>query len=143
MDKKEQEETNIQEIVNHFFYSKGFSLDEIKGDSKKKKIVYSRFTKPAKQLLELSGSVKKSKEAITKVSQWARSRDLDYSIETIFKKWLEIDKLKPKEKVKKPFFRNMPMVWSEAKKRWYVIDDGGEWLMFAGKKEEIEWRITK
>jgi hypothetical protein len=143
MDKKQQEETNIQEIVNHFFYSKGFSLDEIKNDAKKKKIVYSRFTKPAKQLLELSGSVKKAKEAITKVAQWARSRDLDYSIETIFKKWLEIDKLKPKEKVKKPFFRGMPMIWSEAKKRWYVIDNGGEWLIFAGKKEEIEWKITK
>jgi hypothetical protein len=143
MDKKLQEETNIQEIVNHFFYSKGFSLEEIKDDSKKKKIIYSRFTKPAKQLLELSGSVKKAKEAITKVARWARSRDLDYSIETIFKKWLEIDKLKPKEKVKKPFFRDMPMIWSETKKRWYVIDNQGEWLIFAGKKEEIEWRITK
>jgi hypothetical protein len=142
MDKK-QEETNIQEVVNHFFYSKGFSLDEIKNDAKKKKIVYSRFTKPAKQLLELSGSVKKAKEAITKVARWARSRDLDYSIETIFKKWLEIDKLKPKEKVKKPFYRDMPMIWSETKKRWYVIDNQGEWLIFAGKKEEMEWRITK
>lgn len=142
MDKKQQE-TNIQEVVNHFFYSKGFSLDEIKNDAKKKKIIYSRFTKPAKQLLELSGSVKKSKEAITKVARWARSRDLDYSIETIFKKWLEIDKLKPKVKIKKPFFRDMPMIWSETKKRWYVIDNQGEWLIFAGKKEEIEWRITK
>lgn len=142
MDKK-QEETYIQEIVNHFFYSKGYSLDEIKNNAKKKKIVYSRFTKPAKQLLELAGSVKKAKEAITKVAQWARSRELDYSIETVFKKWLEINELKPKEKVKKPFYQGNPMVWSETKKRWYVIDSQGEWLVFAGKKEDIEWRITK
>jgi hypothetical protein len=45
--------------------------------------------------------------------------------------------------VKKPFYRNMPMVWSEMKKKWYAIDSGGEWLEFAGKESEIEWRILK
>ena len=141
--KKKQEETKIQKIVNHYFYSKGLSLDKIKKDAKKKKIVYSRFTRPAKQLLELAGSTRKAKSAITKVAEWAKSRNLDYSIETVFKKWLELGKLKPKEIFKKPYYRKNPMVWSQTKKKWYVIDRDGTWLEFADKESEIEWKITK
>jgi len=142
--KKEQEkETAIQEIVNHYFDTKGLNLAEIKENAKKRKIIYSRFTRPAKQLLELAGSTEKAKKAIDKVAAWARSRKLDYAIETVFKKWLELDRLKPKEIVKKPFYRGDPMVWSETKKKWYVIDKEGNWLEFAGKKEDIKWEITK
>ena len=140
---KKREETTIQKIVNHYFYSKGLSLEKIKKDAKKKKIIYSRFTRPVKQLLELAGSIRKAKKAITKVAEWATSRNLDYAIETVFKKWLELDRLRPKEIVKKPYFQGNPMVWSETKRKWYVIDESGNWLEFAGKEEEIEWRIIK
>lgn len=141
--KKIQEETNIQQVVNHYFYSKGLSLEAIKNDAKKKKIIYSRFTRPAKQLLELAGSVKEAKKAITIVARWAKSRKLDYAIETVFKKWLELDRLKPKEIIKKPYFRGDPMIWSETKKKWYVIDKDGTWLEYAAKEADIEWRIIK
>jgi len=140
---KEEKETDIQQVVNHFFYTKGFSLDEIKESAKKKKIIYSRFTRPAKELIDLAGSVDKAKQAMTTVADWAKSRNLDYSIETVFKKWLELGKLKPKEIVKKPYYRNQPMVWSQTKRKWYVIDDGGEWLEYADKESKIEWRIEK
>ncbi len=141
--KQIKKETDIQEIVNHYFYSKGLNLEQIKKDAKKKKIIYSRFTRPAKQLLILAGSVKKAKKAIDKVAQWANSRDLDYAIETVFKKWLELDRLKPKEIVKKPYYQNNPMVWSETKRKWYVINDEGSWLEYAGPEQDIEWRIVK
>jgi len=137
-----KEKTAIRSIITHYFKSKNVSLEELKKNAKKRKIIYSRFTKPAKQLLELSGSVEKAKEAIDKVANWANSRNLDYAIETVFKKWLELDRLKPKEIVKKPFYKNNPMVWSETKKKWFVISPQGEWLEFAGKNDEIEWRIT-
>ena len=137
------EETAIRQIVTFYFKTKGLSLDEIKRDAKKRKIVYSRFTKPAKQLLELAGSVKKAKQAIDKVAKWAKSRDLDYAIETVFKKWLELDRLKPKEIVKKPFFQGKPMIWSQTKRKWYVISDDGEWLEFAAKESEIIWKTIK
>jgi len=136
-------ETDIQKVVNHFFETKGFTLDEIKKSAKKRKIIYSRFTRPAKELIELAGSVPKAKEAITIVANWANSRKLDYSIETVFKKWLELGKLKPKEIVKKPYYNNQPMVWSQVKRKWYVIDDGGEWLEYADKENKIEWRIEE
>ncbi len=138
-----KEETSIRQIITYYFETKGLSLKELKENAKKRKIVYSRFTKPAKQLLELAGSIEKAKEAMKKVAEWAKSRNLDYAIETVFKKWLELDRLKPKEIVKKPFFRNNPMIWSETRKKWYVVTPEGDWLEFAAKKTDIEWRTIK
>jgi DNA polymerase/3'-5' exonuclease PolX len=138
-----EKETAIRQIITYFFESKGLSLSQLKYNARKRKIIYSRFTKPAKQLLELAGSIEKAEKAINKVAQWATSRDLDYSIETVFKKWLELDKLRPKEIVKKPYYMGNPMIWSEAKKKWYVIYPEGDWLEFADKKEKIEWKIAK
>jgi len=141
--KKKEQETAIQTIVNHYFHTKGLSLEEIKKSAKNKKIIYSRHTKPAKQLLDLAGSVNKAKTAINKVADWAKSRNLDYAIETVFKKWLEIDRLKPKEIVKKPFFQGNPMVWSQTKKKWFVIGEDGDWREFVGEEDEIKWKIIK
>lgn len=141
--KKKLQETNIQKIVNHYFKTKGLNLDKIKKDARKKKIVYSRYVRPAQQLLILAGSLGEAKKAITKVSKWAKSRNLDYAIETVFKKWLELDKLKPKEIIKKPFFRNDPMIWSVTRKKWFVITEDGEWKEFAAKEEDIEWKLIK
>ena len=140
---KLKQETAVRQIVTHYFRTKDLSLKELKEDAKKRKIVYSRYTRPAKQLLELAGSIERAKKAIDIVAEWAKSRKLDYAIETVFKKWLELDRLKPKEIVKKPYYRNDPMVWSETKKKWYVITPEGEWLEFADKEEKIEWRITE
>jgi len=138
-----KKETAIRQIITHYFKTKDIGLEELKRDAKKRKIVYSRYTRPAKQLLELAGSIEKSKKAIDIVAKWANSRNLDYSIETIFKKWLELDRLKPKEIVKKPFYRGDSMVWSEAKKKWYVVSPRGEWFEFAGKESDIEWRTIR
>lgn len=137
-----KKETAIRQIITYYFDSKGLSLHELKESAKKRKIIYSRFTKPAKQLLELAGSIEKAKEAIDKVAGWANSRKLDYAIETVFKKWLELDRLRPKEIVKKPFYREDPMVWSQTKRKWYVINKYGEWLEFADKESTIEWRTV-
>lgn len=138
-----QEKSAIRQIITHYFKTKDVSLRELKKDAKKRKIVYSRYTKPAKQLLELAGSIEKAKEAIDKVASWAKSRELDYVIETVFKRWLELDRLKPKEIVKKPYYRGDPMIWSSTHKKWYVIDQQGDWLEFAGEEKDIEWRIIK
>lgn len=135
--------TNIQRVINYYFYTKGLTLKKIKESAKKKKIIYSRHVRAAKQLLELAGSLKKAIGAIDKVADWAKSRNLDYSIETVFKKWLELDRLKPKEIIKKPYFQGNPLIWSETKRKWYVVDESGNWLEFAGKESEIEWRIIR
>lgn len=137
-----KEETAIRQIVTHFFKSKGLGLQELKKSAKIRKIIYSRYTKPAKQLLDLAGGIDQAKAAIDKVAAWANSRKLDYTIETVFKKWLELDRLKPKEVVKKPFYKGLPMVYNEQKKKWFVIKDG-EWLEFADKENTIEWKTIE
>lgn len=138
-----KKETAIRQIVTHYFKTKGIELKQLKQSARQQQIIYSRYTKPAKDLLILAGDIEKAKQAINIVAEWANSRKLDYTIETVFKKWLELDRLKPKEIVKKPFYDNLPMVWSEMKKKWYVINNDGEWLEFAGNEKEIEWKIMK
>lgn len=140
---KLKEETAIKHIITHYFMSKGLGLQELKENAKNRKIIYSRFTKPAKQLLELAGSIEKALSAISTVADWANSRKLDYAIETVFKKWLELDKLKPKEQVKKPYYKGNLMVYSPIKKKWFVISKYGEWLEFADKESTIEWKIIE
>jgi len=138
-----KQESAIRQIVTHFFKTKGLGLQELKKNAKMRKIVYSRYTKPAKQLLDLAGGIEQAKSAIDKVAGWANSRKLDYTIETVFKKWLELDRLRPKEIVKKPFYKGSPMIFSETKKKWFVISKYGEWLEFADKEDTIEWKIIE
>lgn len=138
IDKLPCEESDVQKLINYYFQTKGISTEELKANAKKKKIIYARYTKPAKDLLQLADSLQKAKAAINKVAQWAKSRNLDYAIETVLKKWPEIHSLEPKKKTKQPFYKNDRMVKSRDK--WYVINKHGEWLEFAGDEEEIEWR---
>ena len=138
-----RERTAIRDIVTYFFKTKGLELKALKQSAKQRKIIYSRYTRPAKDLIILAGSVQKAKAAIETVSAWALSRDLDYTIETVFKKWLELDRLKPKEIVKKPFYDEKPMVWVAAKKKWFVVADDGEWLEFAGEEKDIIYKTVK
>ena len=135
-----KKKTALREIITAFFRSKDISLEKLKRDAKKEKIIYARHAAPAKQLLELAGSAAEAKKAIGIISAWALSRDLDYTLETVSKRWLELDTLKPKKKVKKAFYQGDPMVWSEQKKKWYVTKDG-EWLEFADSEDKIEWKI--
>jgi len=134
---KEREETEVQKLITYYFETKGIPTEKLKNDAKKRKIIYSRYTKPAKDLIELSESLEKAMEAIDIVSKWAKSRELDYAIETVFKKWPELQTLKPKKIEKKPFYRNDRMI--KSREKWYVIDKDGNWLEFAGKEEEIDW----
>lgn len=140
---KLREDTAIRQVVSFYFKTKGVSLDELKKSAKKKEIIYSRYTKPAKQLIELSGSVANAKKSIEKVSTWAISRNLDYSIETVFKKWLELDQLKPKKIIKKPYYMGNPLIWSESKRKWFVVDQSNNWLEFADTEDKIDWKIVK
>jgi len=35
------------------------------------------------------------------------------------------------------------MVWSDTKRKWYVVTPDGDWLEFVGKEEDIEWKTIK
>ena len=75
-----KEKTALREIVTHFFQTKGIPLTRLKMAARKQRIIYSRYVAPAKQLLELAGSVEKTKEANSKVAAWANSPHFKYII---------------------------------------------------------------
>jgi len=131
--------TVLRQIVTYYFTTKGVSLGELKRKAKAEKIIYGKYAKSARELLVLAGSLKKAKDAIKKVAEWAGSRGLDYSLDTVIKRWLELDTLKPKKAVKKAFYQGDPMIWDARKRKWFVISKEGEWLEFADSEDKIEW----
>lgn len=127
---------DFQKLVDYFFELKGWANKE-KSFYKQERIVYARYLRPAKELMSLcEGNLDEAKICLKKVSDWAQSRDLDWSIETIFKKWYDIDKLKPKEK--KPYYRGNRVF--EICGRKYVLMPNGEKLEFAGSEKEITFK---
>ncbi len=129
-------ETNIQNIVNYFFELKGWANKE-KEFYKKKRIIYSRFVKPAKELLYLcDNDLEEAKHCLKKLADWAISRELNWSIETIFKKWYDIDQLKPKDK--KPYYKGNRVF--KMNNRLYILMLNGEKKEFAGSKNDLIYK---
>lgn len=129
---KEKPLTNIQQVVNYFFSLKGWDINGSGGDK-----VYSRYVRPAKDLLGLcEDSVSEAQACIKKVADWADSRQLDWGLETIFKKWYELDLLKPKEK--KPYYEGNRIF--EMGGKMFVLMPNGEKMEFAGKESDIKYK---
>lgn len=126
--------TPLQSVVNYFYELKGWDYKE-----KKYKSIYARYTKPAKELLELcDGNIKEAQFCIKKVCDWANSRDLDWGIETVFKKWYDIDKLMPARKEKKPYYMGNRMF--KMGNQWKVIMPNGEIKTYADNINKIEYK---
>ena len=79
--------TLVQEIVNYFFVLKDW--DNLPKEFYiKNHIIYGRYVKPAKQLLELcDNDVEKAKEVLDKISSWANDNGMEYTIETVIKRY--------------------------------------------------------
>ena len=134
--KLEKDKPKTNQIVNYFFVLKGWDYQS-KEFYKEKGIVYGRHVGSAKKLLFLcDNNVEFAKERMSRVAKWANSNRLEWMIETVLKKWLEIDNLKPREK--EPYFRGMKMI--KKLNKWYCIDAFGKWLEFVGNLDEIEYR---
>jgi len=118
-------------LVDYFYELKGWTY------KKEEQAVYRRFLRPAKELLNLcEGNLEEAKLCLKKVADWASSRELDWSIETVFKKWYDLDILKPKEK--KPYYKGNRVF--EMAGKVYVLMANGEKLEFAGSENEIEYK---
>ena len=79
-------------VVDYYFELRGWA-NLPKEEYKKRDIIYGRFTRPAKQLLILcDGDLEKAKYLLDCLKRWAESKRLDWSIETVFKRWGEIEK---------------------------------------------------
>lgn len=132
----ERKKSDVSLVVDHFFKLKGWD-NFTKEDFVEQKIVYSRYTKPAKDLLALcSDDVDRAKTCLDKVGEWAVSRKLDWSIETVFKKWRELDSLAAKEK--QPYFNGCRMF--QVGETWFVLGADGVKRTFAGSMNDVVYR---
>lgn len=124
----------IDYIIRYFFNKKNW-----KPTKKEFRIVSKSYKNNADKILRLGKHSKKIKDKIDRVADWAESRNLDWSLGTVIKKWSEIDRLKPKEEKKKPYFRGERMY--KKGDTWFVIpNDGGQHKEFAGSEDMIEWK---
>jgi len=129
---KTKQKTDLQEVVDHFYILKGWDYKNPKYSK-----IYARFTRPASELLELTdGNVEESKRKITTIRDWAESRKLDWTIETVFKKWFDIPELKPAEK--KPYWDGQPM-FKDTSGQWKVIMRDGTIKKFSSPESEITY----
>lgn len=126
------DKTDIQFVVDHFYTLRGWDYK-----NPKYKKIYARFTKPAKELLQLTdGNIEEAKRKITVIKEWAESRKLDWSIETVFKKWFDIPELKPREK--KPYFEGQPL-FKDHTGKWKIITHSGEVKIFNQPESDISY----
>ena len=136
--KNQEEEPTIQPanavglLVTYFFELKGWTTKEVK------QVIFKRYVRPAKELLTLcDNSLEEAKLCLEKVGGWAKSRDLDWSIETVFKKWYDIDHLKEKEK--KPYINGLRAFQRVEGGKWYVISRDGEIREFGSGNFNVVW----
>ena len=123
--------TSVQELVEYFF--------QLKGWVDKSRPIFSRFVRPAKDLLELcDDSIVGAKEKLDLTKRWADSAQLDWSIETVFKKWNDLAYLPEAiEKNKKAYIGSDRAYQKDDD--WYVILPNGEHKKWIGPLNEIHY----
>ena len=126
--------SNIQEIVNYFFELKGWG-NKNKDFYKKNKIIYARYTKPAKELLEIAENIGKAKWALDRIKNWADAQEIEWGIETVFKRWFDLEDL-PQEKKKK--YKIDGLSAYQRGDEWYVIQPNGEHKKWVGSRNKIK-----
>ena len=81
----------IQDVVDFFYSLKGWDGQD-KNFYKKNNIRYERYVSPAKDLLILcDNDVDKCKDYLQKIRNWAVSLSIDWSIETVARRWLDLE----------------------------------------------------
>lgn len=129
-----KEKTKIQEIVDYFFELKEWNKEKLIEN----KIIYSRYVKPAKELLGLcEDNIEIAKKRLDIIKNWANSQELEWTIETVFKRWFDLEKL-PQEKEKKPYIENNRAYQKGSK--WFIIMPNGEHKEFIGDKNSIIYK---
>lgn len=89
----EKQPTLVQEVINYFFVAKGWDNKE-KSFYIKNRILYGRYTKPAKELLILADNdLTRIKKSIKIINIWATQHKLDWGLETVIKRWQDIKNL--------------------------------------------------
>jgi hypothetical protein len=120
-------------IVKEYFKTKGILLD---AENPSHRVLLRRNLRAAKELLECAGGdVEKAVEAVYRVSRWAKSKRLSYSLETATKRFL--DDNTPEQR---------PYIIEHGKRYElrlrngdFFVLDGGRWYKYSGAKKDIHY----
>lgn len=120
-----------QPLVEYYFKLKGW-------DTKPKKelnAVFPRYLKVAKQVLELT-SLEDAKAKMLRLKTWAENNELDWSFETMIKKWMDLDELPQQKKVKA--FIDGDRAYQRGDE-WFVILANGEHKKYIGAMNKLHY----
>ena len=124
--------TSIQLVVENYFELKGIAKEQHRA-------IFGRHVRPAKDLLELcGGDLDVAKDKLKKICDWANSCEIDWSIETCFKRWHEIDGLSQQiEKRKKAYIEGDRAYQKDDD--WFVITKTGEHRKYIGSLSNLKY----
>lgn len=99
--------------------------------------VYPRYVLVLGQILDLAeNNLEFADDRMTRVATWAKNNNLDWSPETVIKKWLDIDDL-AQEKKKKAYVDNDRAY--QKGDEWWVILPNGEHKKYIGGLNKIRY----
>ncbi len=136
--KEDKKDNTTGFLVSYFFKLRSWAYkkreDSTPEEYQKQQILFRRYLSPAKELLFLcDNDLEEAKKCLDIVSKWAKSRELDWSIETVFKKWYDIDKLQPKEK--KPYYEGNRAF--QIGNKWFILMPNGDKKEFTGNTNQF------
>lgn len=82
-----KKKTQIVLLIERFFHMKGVTEPV-------PSIVFSRYTRVAKQIIELcDGDLQRGVDILGKLKAWAEERNLEWGLDTVVKRWMELSKI--------------------------------------------------
>jgi hypothetical protein len=125
--------TPVVEVVEHFFRAKGWEKGSLPGRT------FSSFVRPAKDLIDATGSVEGACAKIDLVKRWADERELSWSLETIFKQWDALENPTAEVRKKKAYIDG-DRAYQDAQGNWNVILSTGEHRKYIGSLAGLTYR---
>jgi len=121
-------------LVESFFILKGWEYD------KTKQALFRRHLRGAKDLLELCDEdINLATHKLNQIKYWADSKNLEWSIETVLKKWYDLDLLSVRVEAEKKSFIGNDRAYKNNKGRWHVILPNGEHKEYIGSLDALRY----
>jgi len=117
------------QLIEFFFQLKEWPMDAN---------VAKRYLRSSRDVLQAcNGDYELAKEKLKKVKEWADLKTLDWSLETVLKRWFELDS-QTSTGPKKAYIEGDP-AYQDARGDWWVILSGGEHRKWIGSLSAIKY----
>lgn len=119
------------ELIEFFFELKKWPMNYL---------IAKRFLRPAMEIYKAANlNIPFAKEKIRTLALWADSKKLDWSLETVLKRWLADNSIV--EEPKKAYIDGDPAIQDPITKRWRVKIHTGQWVDYVGNvQENLIWK---